>query len=179
MVKRELAQIPSPRKRLTLSGSPCYSVPRFSAALNTSTKPQPSLLPLEQRTERETEGCAASSVVPPASAAAAAAVSAADADDNARKDALNLVASSCLLGLHPKTTGTPHPPHFALQHPSKHRCWRISRPSTDKKRGGEGGGEKGGELPVVAHEEKTLMRRVAMREDRRGMRKKQRWTERE
>lgn len=51
-----------------------------------------------------------------------------------RKEALNLVASSCLLGLHPKAIGTPHPPYFALQHPSKHRCWKISGPSTQEKR---------------------------------------------
>ncbi|GAA6081048.1 uncharacterized [Tachysurus ichikawai] len=42
--KRELAQIPSPRKRLTLSVSPRYSVSLFSAALRPCTKPQAPLL---------------------------------------------------------------------------------------------------------------------------------------
>lgn len=74
------------RLRSPVHGSvlPCQSLPitLFSAALRASTKLRAPLLPLEQRSEWETEGCAASSVISAIAAAAAADV---DDDDAGKK----------------------------------------------------------------------------------------------
>lgn len=84
MEKRELAQIPSPQKHLTLSVSPRYSF-SFLRSFQSEHKAasSPSRVPLEQRIESEAERCAASSVISAASAASAedaAAAAASDAD---------------------------------------------------------------------------------------------------